>query len=1193
MSAFHNNMLLGSAKTADLGDPIEQSLRFSGLQYLEGSTYPSGADFTVSMWFKYNASNGNSPCLFGSVYYGWGIGLVQDQFGGISSSWHYSDKYLRDPSAWYHLVYSNNGIWLNGEQVSVPNWPGFGTTLSAYNFLIGDVYKVTGDHQYKWTGYIADAYLVDGSNLAPTTFGRYNADGVWVPKDPELTNSARVSDTGTSTLYSQDNIFTPWVASSNHFYYVVNGDLIIDFPDGNADVTNIKFNGGANTGGVDWELFVNGTSAGTGTTSSGYGPQNSVDIASTNVTQVRLTSSGGNGDVGMGGLEFNDVQVTRTNDYGANGFHLTFADPSDVGKDYSGNGNDFTATGFDTTSYVNGWWVDDVTNAVAGNVPNSQGQPYFIDMVPADGNLTFGEAGGADNMQELFDGSLTSYVYWVGKEHLNSGDITSGTFDLRDYVGSLTSVEVYAWAQYTNLVPYQLDLLDSSKNVIAGSNVVIDNTVLTWLETPIPAGSDPRYLRISVTADAVGQRTYLYAIRINGQILSQSEQTSPDYDLMQDSPTQNFATMNPLDPFSDTLSDANLALSVASSQHAAPGTMALVENKYYIELTCDNPPTNSPTNRQYALFLVPTSGITNANPVLSSGAYEIKVYSGTTFAVVTNNSVVLSGTLPSIPAAGFVIQVLYNANTRQLYACVDNTNWLRNNGSIASTFDAAQPTLVLAAPTSGHYTAGVTNYNGTGNINYGQQPYLHTPPTDFKALQTANLDEPTIKDPSEHFRAIAAGPATTVGTGELGGNWSAYLTPAIGSWLASAGYDATGGFTGNVGGGGVSAVPNGTGPGTTGSLMTFAPDTDVAFTTLEVYMPNAGQNAKFDGTVTAVTNSSWTQVATNGTINKTTPLEMYANAGVYAYCQGIRINGNQILVDSGPLAAAQAAFPDGLWWIKDMVNANNHQLVTSVLGTGSVLRLNNGSSNSGGGMATSYVPPTGDSVAWCWNYDAANPANNGFQFLQYTGVNPDGASIYNVPHDLGKPVDMFLITKAVGPNPVWTWMSGGGTTNGRFELPYNINGSTIAAYFDVPTATHIPVGTSDWLNENGTLYNCWAWCAIPGYSAFGSYTGNSSADGPFIYTGFKPAFVMVKGTPAGYNWAIFDSTRSPYNPSTARLIPNSTVDEQNDYPIDLLSNGFKIRNTAGSAGGAAVNYIYAAFAENPFGGENTAPATAR
>lgn len=448
MSAFHNNMLLGSVVGADPGDPIEQSLRFRGLQYLKGSTYPSGADFTVSMWFKYDLSDGNYPSLFGSTTLGYGIGLNLNQFGGVApSQWYLSGQYLRDPSAWYHLVYSNNGIWLNGEQVSVTSWPGFGTTLSTHNFLIGDIYEVTNDHQYKWTGYIADAYLVDGSNLAPTTFGRSNAHGVWVPKTPTISS------------------------------------------------------------------------------------------------------------------------------YGTKGFHLTF-DPTQsngIGHDSSGQGNHFTATGF---------------------------------------------------------------------------DVTSG---------------------------------DSS------------------------------------------------------------------YDVMVDSPTQNFATMNPLDPLSDTLSDANLALSVATNQHAAPGTMALVENKYYIELTCDNPPSNPP-NRQYALFLVPTSGITNANPVLSNGAYEIKVFSNTTFAVYTNNSAVVSGTLPSTPAAGFVIQVLYNADTRQLYACVDNTHWLRNNGSIASTFDAAQPTLVLAAPTSGHYTAGVTNYNGTGNINYGQQPYLHTPPTGFEALSTTNMPSAALSN---------------------------------------------------------------------------------------------------------------------------------------------------------------------------------------------------------------------------------------------------------------------------------------------------------------------------------------------------------------------------------------------------------------------------------------------------------------
>jgi len=119
---------------------------------------------------------------------------------------------------------------------------------------------------------------------------------------------------------------------------------------------------------------------------------------------------------------------------------------------------------------------------------------------------------------------------------------------------------------------------------------------------------------------------------------------------------------------------------------------------------------------------------------------------------------------------------------------------------------------------------------------------------------------------------------------------------------------------------------------------------------------------------------------------------------------------------------------------------------------------------------------------------------------------------------------------------------------------------------------------------------------VEGYSSFGNYVGNNSADGPFLYTGFKPAFLMIKSTGV-QDWRIYDNVRSPYNVMANRLWPNLTNVEGTsaDGVLDFLSNGFKFRdNSAGTNnGGSSVTYLYMAFAENPFGGSGVAQAKAR
>jgi hypothetical protein len=139
------------------------------------------------------------------------------------------------------------------------------------------------------------------------------------------------------------------------------------------------------------------------------------------------------------------------------------------------------------------------------------------------------------------------------------------------------------------------------------------------------------------------------------------------------------------------------------------------------------------------------------------------------------------------------------------------------------------------------------------------------------------------------------------------------------------------------------------------------------------------------------------------------------------------------------------------------------------------------------------------------------------------------------------------------------------------------NNSVVVA----PTTSVFTIGSGANVNaaENYVAY-CFA--PISGFSAFGSYTGNGSTDGPFVYTGFRPEFVMIKGSSVITNWTIVDAARNTSNVTTLNLRPNSAAAETTDIDFDLLSNGFKLRGSGSGGNNSGSTYIYMAFAENPF-----------
>jgi len=141
-----------------------------------------------------------------------------------------------------------------------------------------------------------------------------------------------------------------------------------------------------------------------------------------------------------------------------------------------------------------------------------------------------------------------------------------------------------------------------------------------------------------------------------------------------------------------------------------------------------------------------------------------------------------------------------------------------------------------------------------------------------------------------------------------------------------------------------------------------------------------------------------------------------------------------------------------------------------------------------------------------------------------------------------------------------------------------------AGYWGTPNSSTFGVaGTLGFFNNNGSMV---AYCFAPvaGYSSFGSYTGNGSTDGPFVFCNFRPRWVLLKNTGAGGNvWVIYDTARDTYNIAGTELYPNlSNAEAAGTAALDIVSNGFKIRTTSGGLNASGATYIYAAFAESPF-----------
>jgi hypothetical protein len=313
--------------------------------------------------------------------------------------------------------------------------------------------------------------------------------------------------------------------------------------------------------------------------------------------------------------------------------------------------------------------------------------------------------------------------------------------------------------------------------------------------------------------------------------------------------------------------------------------------------------------------------------------------------------------------------------------------------------------------------------------------------------------------------------------------------------------------------------------------------------------------------------------------------------------------GTQSITNSGSIK------PDFVW-IKERGNVGNHTLTDSVRGTNSQLFSNQTAAqetvtdavtsfNTNGfslGSNTQGTLPfvnanTRSFVAWQWQAGQGTTSSNtngsitstvsvnataGFSIVSWTAT----GSVATVGHGLGvKP--SIIITKQRSTSGDWAFLTDILTGTPQYLYLNTTQAIANTGWGTNPTSSVF----SGYSYPNGQTIVSYCWSEIAGFSKFGSYTGNGATDGTFVYTGFKPKFLLFKQSSAdGEYWHMMDSIRSPTNAVALDLYPNLSNAEAtySPAPVDFLSNGFKFRTSNGAWNGSGATYIYMAFAENPF-----------
>ena len=328
--------------------------------------------------------------------------------------------------------------------------------------------------------------------------------------------------------------------------------------------------------------------------------------------------------------------------------------------------------------------------------------------------------------------------------------------------------------------------------------------------------------------------------------------------------------------------------------------------------------------------------------------------------------------------------------------------------------------------------------------------------------------------------------------------------------------------------------------------------------------------------------------------------------------------------NGGTQSITGVGFQPDWCWIKNRETATGHRVIDAVRGNTKTIYTNaTQAEETVTNMLTSFdsdgfsigsdggTNGNGNDIAsWNWKANGAGSANTdgsinstvsvnqtaGFSIVSWTGTGANAT----IGHGLGSVPKMILLKCRTQGDKWIVYHNSIGNT--KYLVLNDADAETTGSTHwnnTSPTSSVFYTGTSGNVSGTGEDFIAYCFADVQGYSKFGSYIGNGNADGPFVYTGFKPAFVLTKyATSTSGWWQILDNKRDVYNPNSHALFANVNDSEYNlsNYHTDYLSNGFKLRNTEAGGNTSGGTYIYMAFAEEPLvanSGSNGVPATAK
>lgn len=931
---------------------------------------------------------------------------------------------------------------------------------------------------------------------------------------------------------------------------------------------------------------------------------------------------------------------TLPSDANTNSFHLfDFANESGIGDDSSGNNNDWTANNFNTSSGL--FPTPPATGSVYSN--NYIGYylngnpPLFLVYDPSGANrgdsITHGASTGTtwvvdDVLQWAIDWSAGKM--WLGRNNTwyESGDPAGGT---NPGVSSFDTSYNYYLALGYDSPNFELQVPASpSYTPPSGFTYWGGAAISTWRNSGTNQGGVVDAFKTAIPKSG---KTYIEAIIKGGFTtyatlgLANFGESTVVTDILRDVPTNknqsdtgvggevsgNYATWNTLYGKNEIIEDGNLTAKSSTGYAIIASTLAMTSGKYYMEYTYDKNGGNyitfgvSQTNRDGEQG----SGVTDTAEDFGFKCWDAGFYSQTNGTNQHNYS--------SSVSDGDVLSLAFDADAGKLWVAKNGT-WMTNASGTGDPANGNNPDFSSLTYSGGYFFMAGPYVDGVTNIligNFGQSSWTYAAPSGFKALCTSNIAEVTIPDGAKHMDAVLyTGNASsqTISGYEFEPSllWLKSRNNANNNWLSDA-----------MRGAGYVIFSNATSSEQdyTAYLTSFTSD---GFT--------LANNSDVNNASDPVASWSWdagtpptrthTQPAYySSTTLYTTAADVVANAtprsagdaisSEYIYIvtnSGGRI-GQKLFDNTGSLPSTWylLMYQNSAWESYGSYNNSSDvplfkwkQVFDNTFNTYTIandVELNIISNGTSPALVSATLPTlfttTDDGAVVNTDGDItsrvrANPSV-GFSIVMWTSIPWTGSAVNRqVGHGLGA-APAFIITKGTENAAGWYCyhqdLDPSNPEDWYLTLNTNTQRSTLADSWgpnkpDTTTFGDRLLGFSD--NQTALAY---VFTPIEGFSSFGKYEGNADpgGEGPFVFTNFQPSFVLVKYIDSAGQWYIYDYKRSPQNVAYQTLVASQTdVENTSDanFKIDILSNGFKLRQTNGPNN--VGTYIYAAFARNPF-----------